>query len=159
MDVSIVFVFIFVIIVLIFVLLGGVNIISRFFNLGEDIQIDRQSQAFELAVYSREKKTGIFWSTTGSSEKFSFFVGDNIERVCVLDPQDPADNPAKGWIDEYDYQELIKSSGYSMIYIRKDRGIKGFQIEKLKPEENFCIKSTSDMLLINKGSYVDAKPA
>ena len=159
MDISIVFVFIFVIIVVGFLLTGGINLILRFFNLGENIQLERQAQEFELSVYSKEKKSGIFWTTTGSSETFNFFVGDNMERVCFLDPKQPEDNPAKGWIDEYDYKELIKSNGYSLVYILKGTGIKGFVVEKLKPDENFCITSTTNLLLTNKGSYVSLKPA
>lgn len=157
MDISIVFVFIFVIIVVGFLLTGGVNLILRFFSLGESVQLERQAEEFELAVYSSEKKTGIFWTTTGSTDAFNFFVGDNIERACFLDPADPEDNPAKGWIDEYDYKELIKGSGYSLAYITKNSGLKGFAVEKLKPEQNFCITSTANLLLTNKGSYVDVK--
>lgn len=159
MDISVVFVFIFVIIVVGFLLTGGINLVLKFFGLGEDIQIDRQANQFELAVYSKEKKTGIFWTATGSADSFNFFVPGNVERVCFFNPADPKNNPAKGWIDEYDYQELIKASGYSLVYFRRDKGFKGIPVEKLKPAENFCITSTTNLLLTNKGSYVDVKPA
>ncbi len=158
MDISLVFVFIFVIIVVGFLLTGGITLIMRFFGLGEEVQLDRQAKEFELAVYSKEKKTGIFWSTTGSKETFNFFLGYNVERACFLDPEDPRDNPAKGWIDEYDYQDLIKANKYSLIYLRRDKGIKGVAIEKMKPEANFCITSTYNLLLTNKGGYVEVKP-
>ncbi len=159
MDVSIVFVFVFVIIVIGFLLVGGVGLVTRFFGLGENIQIERQAAEFELAVYSKEKKTGIFWTTTGSSEEFNFLVGSGIEKACFFDSKDPRDNPAKGWIDEYDYQQLIKDNGYSLLYFVRGKGLKGFALEKFKPAENFCITSTTNLLLTNMGSYVDVKGA
>ena len=69
MDLSLVFVFIFVIIVIGFLLVGGINLVTRFFGLGEDLQVERQAAEFELAVYSQEKHTWLFWTTTGSSEE------------------------------------------------------------------------------------------
>ena len=80
-----------------------------------------------------------------------------MEKVCFFDSKDPVDNPSKGWIDEYDYQQLISDNGYNLLYFMKDTGIKGFPLEKFKPEENFCIETTRKLLLTNKGSYVDAK--
>ena len=157
MDVSIVFTFIFVIIVVGFLLTGGVSLVLKFFGLGEDISLDKQAAQFVLAVYSKEKKTGIFWTTTGSTDSFQFAVPDAVEKVCFFDQADPKDNPAKGWVDEYDYKELIKSNKYSVVYFRRDKGVKGFTVEKMKPEENFCITSTTNLLLTNKGSYVDVK--
>jgi|SRR3989338_3865980 len=159
MDLSLVFVFIFVIIVIGFLLVGGINLVTRFFGLGEDLQVERQAAEFELAVYSKEKKTGIFWTTTGSSEEFNFFIGSGVEKVCFLDPQNPRDNPAKGWIDEYDYQELIKDNGFNLVYFISGKGLKGFTLDKFKPEENSCITSTTNLLLTNKGSYVDIREA
>jgi len=159
MDISVVFVFIFVIIVVGFLLGGGVNLILKFFGAGEDVKIENQAKEFEYSVYSKEKNTGIFWTTTGSTETFDFATSDNVEKVCFFDQRDPKDNPAKGWIDEYDYNELIKTNNYTLVYFRKDKGIKGFYVEKLKPEENFCISTTTSLLLTNKGSYVDVKPA
>ena len=159
MDISIVFVFVFVIIVVGFLLTGGVSLILKFFGVGEEAQLEKLGMEFGLSVYSREKKTGIFWTTTGSADTFNFFIGDNVQKACFFDPRNAADNPAGGWIDEYGYQEVIESNNYSLALFRKDKGIKGFAIEKLKPEENFCITSTAELLLTNKGSHVDVRPA
>lgn len=159
MDISLVFTFIFVIIVIGFLLGGGVNLIMKFFGAGEEVQLEKQAGEFEMSVYSKEKKTGIFWTTTDSTENFNFAIGDNVQNVCFFNTADPRDNPSKGWIDEYEYKDLIKANNYSLVYFRRDKGLKGFIIEKLKPDENFCITSTTNLLLTNKGSYVDVKPA
>ena len=159
MDISIVFMFIFVIIVVGFLLTGGVNLVMKFFGVGADVQLEKQTREFELTAYSKEKRTGLFWTTTGSTENFNFFVGDDVEKACFFDPANPEDNPSGNWVDEYGYIDVIKAGKYSLAYFRKDKGLKGYALEKLKPEENFCISTTTNLLLTNKGSYVEVKPA
>ena len=154
-----VFMFIFVIIIIGFLLTGGVSLVMKFFGIGSDVQIERQAREFELTVYSKEKRTGLFWTTTGSTENFNFFVGDDVERACFFDPVNPADNPSGDWVDEYDYADVIKAGGYSLAYFRRDKGLKGYIVEKLKPSENFCISTTTKLLFTNKGSYVEVRPA
>ncbi len=172
-----VFVFIFVIIVVGFLLMGGMSLIMKFFNIGEDVQMGKQVKELERAVYSDKTKSGIYWTATGSTDVFQFDVGGNLERVCFVDPKNPDENPDGNWFDVFDvYIELMRDKviekihdpGKNIGYFKKsgEHPFVGYFLEKLKPytnEEdgidngNFCITETTDLLLTNEGGFVSVR--
>lgn len=146
-----VFGFVFVIIVIGFLLTGGFKFIQGIFGASESAVQKKNIEDFKRAVED------IFWTTSDSRETFEIKVVGGIDKVCFLDPSNPENNPGGGWSTDEDIRELIKDKGYNMVLLDQEGGLKGHIIEKLSPDENFCVGTTTELLLINRGKRVHAE--
>ncbi len=146
-----VFGFVFAIIVIGFLLAGGLPMIQGILSAGEAATHNKNIEEFKKAV------EGVYFTTTGSTDVFTAKVTGGIERICFLNPQNPQNNPRGDWFAEQVVQDLIQNKSYSLFVINQDGSGKGEVIERLSPDENFCIKTDRELLLVNKGRSVHAE--
>ena len=141
---------IFAIIGIAFVVFFGYDQIASFIGISSEASMKQQISDFEKEV--RNVNT----LAMGSVNRFNFKVYAGVEKVCFVDSEDPSPEPANGWDPDNLMERAIINNKYNMIIFNND-GFRGDFIQYLKPDINFCIDRTSDLLLENEGSYVSIR--
>lgn len=153
MEVGMVFAIIFSVIVIVFLLTGGMKMITDFLGFGEGAQIEAGIRELRN-VASKE----VYWLPIGGSKPFEFTVTPGTDRVCFFDYLDPRANPERGWEGNNVIEYQVRQENYTVYLFMKNGNENGYQIERARAEESFCIKSTQDIMLTSRGRYVEIAP-
>ncbi|RLJ00475.1 MAG: hypothetical protein DRP03_00080 [Candidatus Aenigmatarchaeota archaeon] len=137
---------IFTIILIFTIMVFGGKQIMHILNFGGEAGV-------YLNVGELENKVEDIYSMSyNSADKLTIRVPEGT-KICFLNPRN-AKKPGVNWKADENYAFIAEMNNYNLMIIRSD-GFDGKQIKHLLPSENFCLISTNDVMLINKGSYVD----
>lgn len=149
MNVGLVFGIIFTAIVIGFLLFFGFKYINEMFTVNCDAILGDQIIKF------RDQVGKTFRLSLGASQEFTLIVPSCVEKICFVDPESP--DSYGNWETNNILTRMILQNKYSMIVFNKDRTFRGYEVDHLKAEYNFCVSSKQKLLLKNDGSFVAVK--
>ena len=153
MNVGMIFAMIFTALVIAFLLLGGMEMITDLLGFGEEAQIQTKIRELENIV-----KNEVYWLPLGGSKPIEFPLTSGIYRLCFFDYLDPRPNPAKGWEGNNVIEQMVRMENYTIYIFWKNGEEGGYSIERGRVKENFCTKSSIELMLISRGGYVEISP-
>ncbi|NIO22560.1 MAG: hypothetical protein GTN38_00850 [Candidatus Aenigmarchaeota archaeon] len=151
MNVGLVFGIIFAAIVIGFLLFFGFKYINEMFEVNCDAILGDQ------IIKLRDQVEKTFQLSLGSSQEFILNIPSCTEKMCFVDYDDPSSYG--NWETDNILTRMIIQNKYSLIVFDRDKNFEGYEIERLKPNYNFCVSSRKTLLLKNEGSFVNVKPS
>jgi len=143
MNVGMIFGIIFALILIGFLMVYGIKTITQLFGFAGEASFEKNVRDFQTAV------NDVYQLSMGSTQKFHFRITSDIERICFINRADKSI-----WGDDPIMSELV-SEGNNLIVSGKK--IKAYKINHMLPSTNFCIEEAGDVLLVNKGRWVDVR--
>lgn len=154
MQVGAVFGIIFAIIVMAFVLMFGSDQIINIICMGNLAQTNKAIKDLEYLA------DGIQSSGPGSSNTFEVGIPGSA-RLCFVDPEHPEPNFLGKWNPDPDLfiVEEIQANGYN-LWIEYGCGSsdKGYRMDYVTTDSNFCVGPGESLLLTNIGVEVSIEP-
>ena len=144
MNVGLMFLLIFSIVVIMMFFIFGFDSLQGITCLGNEAKTTKAIKDLESMVIDTSLQGEV------SSNIFKLRIPDD-SRFCFIDPEN-ADVKTITWSIDDVFLTTIRENGYTIWYDHCS-GIDGYALDKIKPTENFCVKS-ADLYLENKGFFV-----
>lgn len=149
MDTSLVFGIIFASIVIGLLLFFGIRYIGDMSEMACKSQMGQQIITLENTV-----KATLSLSR-GASQELRLLIPQCFKKICFVDPDHPEENTQEGWEPDTVATRMVVGEGDNVIIYHPDGVVEGKKINKLKPYVNFCIASSTDVIIRNAGALVE----
>jgi len=153
------FAIIFTVIIIGFVIAVGIGQIQDFFCIGSDAQTNTAVKNVEVLVDE------MFILAKGSAKTYKLSLPSE-SRICFVNITNPDPHPyqdvSKTWNpDKIIIDEILKNPnspqfGSNLWIYRCDSKVgEGYKMKYLTPSKSFCAVGNDEILIENKGSFVD----